>query len=197
MYTMNEYLILASGSPRRSEMLTACGIQYKKIVSDVDEAILPNESPKAMVERLASAKAKAVADSHRGSWVLGADTTVVINGRILGKPSSKDEAFEFLKLLQGSSHEVWGGISLLHLESNRSYVLSSCSKVTMRPLSDQSIRRYIESGEPMDKAGAYAIQGIGASLVQSVEGSYTNVVGMDLCAVISTLIDCSIIRVES
>lgn len=190
---MKEQLILASGSPRRSEMLSACGIKYTKIVSDIDEAVLPNEAPQVMVERLSLSKAQAVAEAHPDAWVLGADTTVVVQGQILGKPSDKDEAFQFIKMLQSNTHEVWGSFALVNLSQNKKHVQSSCSKVTMRALDDEAIRRYIESGEPMDKAGAYAIQGIGASLVQVVQGSYTNVVGLDLAAVIEAMLKLNII----
>lgn len=165
-------------------MLAACGIKFEKKVSEVDEAVRPGETPKEMVERLSIAKAEDIAKVHPARWVLGADTTVVLNGRILGKPADETEAFSFLKMLQGQTHEVWGGFALVRVERNTRVVRSHRSAVTMAGLSDREIERYISSKEPMDKAGAYAIQGIGASLIERVEGSYTNVVGLNLSSVV-------------
>lgn len=193
MYTLlTEPLILASGSPRRSEMLTGCGIAYEKKVSECDEAIIPGESAKDMVERLARLKAETVAALYTDRWVLGADTTVVVDGEILGKPEDINDAYRMLSHIQGRTHDVWGGFCLTR--SGQSIVESHLSKVTIMPLNAESIRAYVETKEPMDKAGSYAIQGIGASLVSEVTGSYTNVVGLNLAAVINAMLNLSIIK---
>lgn len=195
MYTLADTpIILASGSPRRSEMLQSCGIAFEKYVSECDEAVLPSETPKAMVERLAHLKAQTVATSHPSRWVLGADTTVVVDGDILGKPSDEEEAFSMLSRIQGREHEVWGAFSLVHVDSGIHKTVSHCSRVTMVALNDASIRAYIKTNEPMDKAGSYAIQGIGASIVAKVEGSYTNVVGLNLSSLLEVMLELKIVK---
>jgi septum formation protein len=187
LYSMKQELILASGSPRRSEMLTSSGIRFTKHVADIEELVLPGESPQAMVERLSVEKGRAVAQSFPDTWVLSADTTVTIDGEILNKPINIDDSFLMLKKIAGRTHTVWGGMTLMHL--NRQVVMteSFSSMVTLKALSEEEIVQYIKTGEPADKAGSYAIQGIGASLVTAVSGSYTNVVGMNLAACIDML----------
>ena len=187
MYKFSEEIILASGSPRRSEMLQSAGILFKKIVTECDETPVSGESPETMVRRLSLLKASVGAESNPNTWVLGADTIVVLDGLILGKPADKKEARWMLEKIQGRWHEVWGGFSFVHRSKNINYTESHMSKVKIIPLSSDEIDSYIETGEPMDKAGAYAIQGIGASIVSEVNGSYTNVVGLNLSAVISAL----------
>ncbi len=195
MYTLVEApIILASGSPRRSEMLQSCGVAFDKYVSECDETVLAGEAPKAMVERLAHLKARTVAALHRSRWVLGADTTVVVDGDILGKPRDQEEAFSMLSRIQGRAHEVWGAFSLVHEDLGIQKTVSHCSRVTMVPLNDASIWAYIKTNEPMDKAGSYAIQGIGASIVATVEGSYTNVVGLNLSSLLEVMLELKIVK---
>ena len=180
MYKNLKPLILASGSPRRLELLTGCGIAFEKIVSDIEEQVLPGESAEEMVERLSFEKGKAVAALHPQKWVLSADTTVVIDGKILNKPIDKEDSFAMLSQLQGRSHTVWTGICVQNLEKKIVEKKRCMTEVCMRKLTDNEIWWYTKTGEPADKAGSYAIQGVGASLISSVNGSYTNVVGLDI-----------------
>ncbi len=176
-------LILASGSPRRRELLTQAGVEFSVIVPGCDETPLPRESAREMVERLAFVKASAVAVSYPDSFVLGADTTVCIGGVSLGKPESVEEACQMLRTIQGKTHEVWGGIAVVHHTKKVRECWSHVTRVTMAPMDEETIRDYVASGEPMDKAGSYAIQGLGLRFVSSIEGSYSNVVGLNLTTV--------------
>jgi septum formation protein len=140
-----------------------------------------------MVERLALVKAKAVAESESNAFVVGADTTVFIDGEALGKPESAAEAEIMLAKIAGRTHEVWGGIAIVHRGRGIARVWSHMTKVTMVPLSPETIAWYVQSGEPMDKAGAYAIQGLGLQFVDKVEGSYSNVVGLNISELVQVL----------
>ena len=180
-------LILASASPRRRELLTQVGVEFSIIVSGCDETPVPGETPQAMVERLALAKASAVADMHPESYVIGADTTVFIDGRSLGKPESEREAQEMLATIAGRAHQVWGGIAIVRRSSGLADVWSHMTEVIMAAMSPEVIASYVKSGEPMDKAGAYAIQGRGSQFVDSVAGSYSNVVGLNISALMRRL----------
>ncbi len=178
------HLILASGSPRRKDLLESLGIKFVVIPSDVDESFLANEAPEEGARRLAFEKALEVSKLHEEYWTLGADTVVVIDGKVLGKPTDKHEARLMLGMLTGRTHEVFTGYALVNSRNIESCVTGySRSEVFIRELNRDEIAEYVESGEPMDKAGAYAIQGLGAAIVQSVNGSYTNVVGLPLCEV--------------
>lgn len=180
----NIHLILASGSPRRKDLLEGIGVRFEVIPSDVDETFLPFETPIEGVKRLSFEKAREVSQNYPGYWVIGADTVVVIGGRVLGKPLDEDEAKIMLSSLNGTTHEVYTGFSVVNSECMDKTVTDFCrSEVFIRPLSAQEIAEYVATGEPMDKAGSYAIQGLGAAIVQSVNGSYTNVVGLPLCEV--------------
>jgi septum formation protein len=141
-----------------------------------------------MVERLAAVKAAVVADQNAHAFVIGADTTVCIDGEVLGKPESVEQACEMLRKIQGRTHEVLGGISVINRAQNLERVWSHSTKVTMVPMSEDVIARYVRSGEPMDKAGSYAIQGLGLQFVESVEGSYSNVVGLNISALMAELV---------
>ena len=180
-------LILASQSPRRRELLQDAGIRFDILPADADETEIPGEPAKQMVERLALAKADKIATAHPTAWVLAADTTVVIDGKILGKPLDQADAARMLGMIQGREHEVWGGICLVNRQSGFTKSETHCTKVKMRSLTPAEIKNYIQTGEPMDKAGSYAIQGIGAGLVEAVNGSYTNVVGLNLSATLALL----------
>jgi septum formation protein len=169
--------ILASASPRRSQLLEQLGIEFEVQSADVDESIRPGEAAAAYVERLAGLKAGEVAARSSGSLTLGADTAVAIAGEVLGKPQSADAAYRMLTLLSGRSHRVLTGIALAGAQQ--------CSRVVeteidFRALSTPEIDWYIRTGEPMDKAGAYGAQGIGSFLIHAIRGSYSNVVGLPL-----------------
>ncbi|MFH0960515.1 MAG: Maf family protein [Pseudomonadota bacterium] len=180
----NNKIILASASPRRKELLEAIGIEFVVRPSQVEEFMYPEESPERQVQRLAAEKAADIAKKYAGSWVLGADTIVVIDGRILGKPSDRAEAESMLSTLSGRTHNVFTGYSIMNLSFPGSNIVGfSRSEVMIRKLSHDEIQGYVDTGEPMDKAGAYAIQGVGAAIVEKVCGSYTNVVGLPLCEV--------------
>ena len=168
-------LVLASKSPRRSEILRQAGIHFTVRVADVDESLLPGESPAAYVERLAEAKARAV-DAAPEETVLGADTTVVLDGEILAKPVDTADAYRMLALLSGRRHEVLTGICLRR--GGEVYRDCVTTTVIFAPLSQGEIAEYVASGEPMDKAGGYAIQGLASKFVERIEGDYFNVMGL-------------------
>jgi len=178
-------LYLASGSPRRRELLTQIGVAFTPLSAAIDETPQAGESPLAYVERLARGKAQAgLAVLHAGAApagavVLGADTAVVLDGRILNKPVDEADALAMLAALSGREHEVLTAIALV--DEQRCEVRSVSSRVRFRPISSQQARQYWASGEPCDKAGAYAIQGLAAIFVESLAGSYSAVVGLPLC----------------
>jgi len=176
-------LVLASGSPRRRALIGQLGIDFTVVVPNVDETLLPGETPEQHTERLAQDKAKKVAAEHGDQWVLAADTAVVIDEKILGKPDDADDAFAMLSLISGRWHTVFTGYCLMNKALDKRFSGTVASDVFIRSLTPEQISAYVATGEPMDKAGAYAIQGIGAGLVQQVRGSYTNVVGLPLAEV--------------
>jgi septum formation protein len=180
-------LILASASPRRRELLQLAGIPLEVIPSRADESFLPGESPDEHVRRVARVKAMDVGRQHPGRWVLGADTVVAIDGKVLGKPGGPPEAEEMLRELSRREHRVLTGFCILRhppLEVREGTIIS---RVKFKPLSEEEIRWYIKTGEPFDKAGGYAIQGKAAFMVEEVHGSYTNIVGLPLCEVVEAL----------
>ncbi len=176
--------ILASGSPRRSELLNRLGLRPRVMPADVDETPLPDEEPRQMVKRLAMMKALHVAKAFAGkdALVIGADTCVHIDGRVLGKPKSADEAKEMLGLLAGRAHEVYTGYAAVRCADMETVAGSEETRVYMKALSDEEKTAYVNSGEPMDKAGAYGIQDKGSLLIEKIEGDYFNVVGLPVCA---------------
>ena len=186
-------IILASASPRRLDLLNAIGIDFGVVPSTVEEDYINGESPQEHVCRLALAKATEVCGRFPHKWILGADTIVVIDGNILGKPFDRQEAVEMLTRLNSRTHEVFTGYAIINvgLPGNEKvgYVRS---EVYIRKLSPAEITAYVDTGEPMDKAGAYAIQGVGAGIVERISGSYTNVVGLPLCEVARDLKDLGI-----
>lgn len=174
-------LILASASPRRRELLTQIGVSFELIVHDIDESVLAGESPQQYVCRLARAKAAAVASDARvmnKRAVLGADTIVVIDEQILGKPRDEQDAHRMLGLLSGRAHEVMSAVCVCRGE--QSALELSRTRVVFRSLSAAEISAYWRSGEPQGKAGAYAVQGLGALFIASLEGSYSGVVGLPI-----------------
>lgn len=173
---------MASSSPRRAEILTILGIPFEVDPAHVDEQLLPDESPEAAAERLAAAKAAEVAARHPDRWVLAADTLVAIRGGILGKPRDDEHALRMLRLLSGRRHRVVTGLRLRRGNDSGSGVIET-SLVAIARLSKEEIDWYIATGETRDKAGAYAVQGLGSRFIESVEGSYTNVMGLPARAV--------------
>jgi septum formation protein len=176
-------LILASASPRRVELLKAAGYTFDTLPVDVDESVRPGETPDAYVLRLAEEKARAAyaAAADPPCIVLGADTTVVVDGEILGKPLDADDAARMLRRLSGRTHEVLTGIALVNATDCHAAIERTI--VEFAPVSEEEIRWYVRSGEPMDKAGAYAIQGLASRFVTRIDGSYSNVVGLPVSLV--------------
>jgi septum formation protein len=170
-------LILASSSPRRSEILGALGIPFDVAITDVDETLLPDESGRETAVRLARAKAAAAATIHPGAWVVAADTLVLIDGMVLGKPRDDADAAEMLGRLSGREHVVVTAVSLLRDAEPGTGTVDE-SLVRIAPLDEEEIRWYVATGEPRDKAGAYAVQGLGARFVEGVTGSFSNVMGL-------------------
>jgi septum formation protein len=170
-------LLLASASPRRAEILTALGIPFEIDVSHVPEEVRPGESGEAAAARLASEKSAEVAARRPDRWVLAADTLVLLDGVILGKPTGPADARRMLGLLAGQEHRVVTGVSLRRGRGPERSALET-SRVGMAPMSEEEIAWYVSTGESMDKAGAYAVQGLGARFIDSVSGSYTNVMGL-------------------
>jgi len=177
-------IVLASSSPRRRRLLRELGVAFSVRVPDVDERPLSGERPGPHVRRLALAKARAVARGLApgcgAQWVVGADTVVVLDGRILGKPRDAADARGMLARLSGRTHEVLTGVALVPAAGGRARTAVVRSRVTMKPFDEATIRRYVAGGEPLDKAGSYAVQGRGRHLVARVAGSLTNVVGLPL-----------------
>ena len=182
-------IVLASASPRRRELLAQVGLTAEVVPADVDETVLPGETPPAHVVRLSEAKALAVAGrvDVPGRWFIGSDTVVVRDGTILGKPAGRDEAAAMLRSLSGRSHEVVSGYAVFDREAGRTLNGAVTTRVWFKSLTEAEIAGYLATGEPFDKAGAYAIQGFGAFMVPRIEGSYPNVVGLPLCEVIAAL----------
>ncbi len=172
---MSDRLILASASPRRKELLTLAGFEFDVVTSSVDEVIDSKLKPHELVVSLASQKAKAVASKYNGRTVIGADTVVVLNGKVLGKPKNEQDAVDMLKALSENTHEVYTGVYLVNGEKEKGFF--ECTKVKFCKLTDEQIAAYVATREPMDKAGSYGIQGKGCVLVEGIEGDYFNVVG--------------------
>jgi len=181
-------LILASKSPRRSELLKQAGLTFSVIPSDFDEDTVALSNPDSDVVTLAESKALDISQKHPDAWVIGADTIVLIGRKILGKPASAEEAFEMLQRLSGKTHQVLTGYCICCKKKNRVFSETVKTDVNFKRLTDAEINWYIQTGEPFDKAGGYAIQGIGSFLVRSINGSYTNVVGLPVCEVMAFLI---------
>jgi len=178
---MTFMLVLASASPRRQELLRNAGISFDVQPADIPEDPLPGESAKDCAERLAREKAIAVARQRPHDVVLGADTVVVVDGQLLGKPSDAADAARMLRLLSGREHQVITGVCLV--VSGVSSVSSEATFVTVDELTGKDIADYIASGEPMDKAGAYAVQGVASRWIPRIEGDYSNVVGLPVALV--------------
>lgn len=197
-------LILASASPRRKELLERVGFSVKTVPADIDEQSNGNEDPEEFVKRMARTKVLAVVNRMRSTmasnapegmlaspvykkgdaparWVVGADTIVTLNGELMGKPRDQDHAFEMLQKLCGTEHRVVSGFCVFDLDKNKEGIQAVVSRVRMKRMTRPEIDKYLAVGESMDKAGGYAIQGVGSYLIDSISGSYTNVVGLPLC----------------
>jgi septum formation protein len=178
-------VVLASASPRRRELLTLIGIRHEVRPADIDESLLPGETPLAHAERLARGKAHTIAEREPGAVIIAADTIVVVDGDVLGKPTDKAAAHAMLGRLSGRTHTVLTAIAVARGSRTESAVESV--DVTFRALSDAEIDAYIATGEPMDKAGAYGIQGYGATIVERVDGDYFSVMGLGLRRLVALL----------
>ena len=179
-------IILASNSPRRREILENAKVRFSVKGSHINEIIKDNESPEETVMRLAYEKALDISKDNKDALVIGADTIVVINDTILGKPKDEQEAYDMIKLLSGKTHYVITGFALINLSLDKKVIDHQISKVTFKELSNDCIKDYIQTKESLDKAGAYGIQGYGALLVDNIEGDYFNIVGLP----ISKISDC-------
>lgn len=182
-------IILASASPRRSELMSLAGIQFTVFSADICETALPNELPADHVARLSREKAQAVAARTDGRFFIGADTVVVLDCQILGKPVDSSDAYRMLSSLSGCTHQVITGFSVFDRMKNFCITKNVVTEVVFKLLSDGEIKEYIATGCPMDKAGAYAIQGGAAHFVRSINGSYTNVVGLPMTELYETLLE--------
>lgn len=183
---MMEKIILASSSPRRKELLAQLGLPFEVITKNVDETLNDQGSLRDEIEALSFKKALAVFSEHKDAIVIGADTLVTIDGLRLGKPKNEDEAKDMLKRLSGKTHDVITAVSIISPKSSETF--STVSMVTFYPLSDQEISGYIKTGEPMDKAGAYAIQGIGARYIKGIVGDYYAIMGLPIAEVYHRII---------
>lgn len=173
-------IILASKSPRRAQLLTQIGLKYKIVPSHIDESKYTNSNPIHTARNLAVAKARHIGQQYRTGIIIGADTIVVIDRKILGKPKDKQDAIKLLSTLSGRTHRVITGLAILNAKTNRVKVGHSITYVTFRKLLRKEIEEYIATGDPFDKAGSYGIQGKGALFVERITGDYFNVVGLPL-----------------
>lgn len=187
-------LILASASPRRRDLLSRAGVPFTVIPSTVDETAEVGGPPEARVRVLARAKAEEVAAQFPHHWVLGADTLVVIDGQVLGKPRDRTEARKMLGGLSGRTHTVWTGFCLCCHSAAQFICDAVDTQVEFKVLSDGEIAWYTNTMEPYDKAGGYGAQGLGSALIKRIQGSYTNVVGLPVCEVVDALIRVGVLR---
>lgn len=184
---LSRKLILASASPRRAALLKCMGLDFEIVPSHVDESLDPSESPQNHVLRLSREKAAVIGHVYPEASVLGADTIVFIDEDILGKPIDRVEAGQMLKRLSGCVHEVYTGFTLVSNAVGSTVSRAVRSFVTFRHISDDEIAWYVATPEPYDKAGSYAVQGLGAFFIKEIQGSYTNVMGLPLCEVVDVL----------
>lgn len=185
---MRKEIILASNSPRRIYLLNQIGIDFKVVSPNVEEeGNGERRSPVEVVKSNALKKVQKVAEEYRNAIIIGADTVVVLDGEIIGKPKDEKDAIRILKRLRGRYHFVFSGIAIMQTPEDKVLTSVVRSKVKMRDYSDEEIERYVATGEPMDKAGAYGIQGKGALLVEKIEGDYYNIVGLPLVRLNSLL----------
>ena len=184
---MRNRVILASKSPRRYELLKQVGLDSDAIPSSVEEVFIQGEPPEEHVLRLAEAKALDVGNQYPDRWVIAADTIVYVDHSVLGKPKDREEAKKMLRRLSGKEHRVLTGFSVHHLEKRKGDREAVQTVVKVKKLTQAEMEWYVKTGEPFDKAGGYAIQGIGSFMIESIKGSYTNVVGLPICELIQML----------
>lgn len=194
--TQQGRLILASKSPRRKYLLSQAGLKFEVMPSRFDESTVPLVDPRDYVCTLAQSKAVDISTKIPECWVIGADTIVLINGQVLGKPKGKSAARQMLSQLSGQTHQVYTGYTICCKESGDEITDAVITDVTFKALSADEIEWYINTDEPFDKAGAYAIQGLGTFLVKRINGSYTNVVGLPVCEVIEHLIRLGVLQIS-
>lgn len=194
MFIANCPIILASASPRRQEFLSLLGLSHLTVPAEIDETPKACEAPAAFARRMAAAKAEQVATAHPEACVIGADTVVALDQTIFGKPRSHKEALTTLQALQGHTHQVITGFAVLLQQRGIKEAVAVTSLVTFDTFAVEVLRAYVDSGEPMDKAGAYGIQGKGSFLVRSISGSCSNVIGLPVNAVVQVLLNHDLIR---
>ena len=187
MFTTVQPLILGSGSPRRRELLARLGIEFTIMVPEVDESLREAEGGRDYVHRLARLKSEAIGRTHPSSWVVAADTVVIIDGRLLTKPEGETQAVKMLMQLSGREHQVRTGYCLYHAERSYCAIDSVVTTVRFKSFALEWAKSYVSTGEPMDKAGGYGIQDRGGVLVEAVYGSYSNVVGLPLSELVELL----------
>ena len=192
-FVTRQKLILASSSPRRARFFRDLGLDFEVRSAEIDESLREDESPAAFVQRLAGEKAEVISERNPAAWVVGADTSVVLGGQILGKPDSQADACRMLQMLSGSWHEVWTGFAIHHHETGIDVRKAVLTRVLFRELTPDLIRSYVLTGEPMDKAGSYGIQGKGGFLVSKIEGSCSNVIGLPLGEVVEEMLKLHVI----
>jgi len=183
-------VVLASSSPRRRDLLNLVGITHTVQPADIDESLRAGELPEAYAERLSRAKAETIAATNPDALIIGADTIVVIDDTVLGKPLDVGDAERMLRILSGRSHTVMTAVAVVFAGLTVSAV--EMVDVTFRPIHDDEIRRYVETGEPMDKAGAYGIQGYGATIVRRIDGDYFAVMGLSLVGLVALMADAGV-----
>jgi septum formation protein len=184
---MAKNIILASNSPRRKQLLKMAGIRFTVLPSDVPEMVPEFVTDEKRAQFLAELKASYTSVFHPKDIIIGADTTVICEGRLMGKPATREEAKEMLRFLSGKVHTVYTGVCLIWSDEEDAECFSSETKVEFYPLTEKQIEEYVASGEPMDKAGAYGIQGLGSTLVKRIEGDYYTVVGLPIAEVVRRL----------
>ena len=196
-HEMQNPLILASSSPRRRELLKQIGLRFEVIPSNVKEIKEDGEDPISHVLRLAEEKALDISQKVENSWIIGADTIVLVDDEILGKPSEEQEAYQMLMKLSGREHKVITGFCIIDSETGESTKRHVETTVMIKKLTHEEITEYIKTREPFDKAGSYAIQGIGSFMVREIKGSYTNVVGLPVCELVEVLDNLGILQLFS
>ncbi|MEE4165222.1 MAG: nucleoside triphosphate pyrophosphatase [Desulfocapsaceae bacterium] len=196
MYQTRKPLILASRSPRRKKFLETLGLSFQITAADIEESRVELETPETFVERMAREKALAVGRLYPDAWILAADTIVSIDDTIFAKPQSKAGAIDMLLMLAGREHRVMTASCLFNQESAVEVVERACTTVRFSPFTERVARAYVQTGEPLDKAGGYGIQGRGGALVESICGSYSNVVGLPLAETLALLQRFDVIAVD-
>ncbi|OPY70518.1 MAG: Maf-like protein YhdE [Syntrophorhabdaceae bacterium PtaU1.Bin034] len=186
-------IVLASESTRRIDIMRTLGVSFSIIPPDIDESRKPYESPKDYALRVAYEKAQKVGNLFPDKWIIGADTIVVLKGKVLGKPKTEKDAVSMLKRLRGNWHKVYTGYCVLNMSKQVIYQDVAETKVFIKDLTDEEIAKYIKTSEPFDKAGSYAVQGKGGYMVKEIKGSYTNVVGLPICEITEVLLSLGIL----